>query len=113
MSNFVIDFMRDSFLGYQMHRIDTSPGLDSFARWLVDGIGSAAEQEDVYLQLCMCQPSDLLLALHAPRVTQVRASQDYAQVHEQSPPQLDLHVSDKLLVITADAEVGTLERRRC
>jgi hypothetical protein len=73
-----VDFMRDHFLRYREFRLDQSAGLDAYARWLVDGVGAAAETTGVYLQLCMAQPYDLLLALHAPRVTQVRASQDYA-----------------------------------
>ena len=70
--------MSENFWRYREFRIDRSPALDTFARWLVDGIAAAAEQNDVYMQLCMAQPSDMLLALHAPRVTQLRVSNDFS-----------------------------------
>ena len=77
MTTFEVDFMSYHFLLYREFRVDDSPGLDNYARWLI-GVGAAAEKTGVYMQLCMAQPRDVLLALHVPRATQIRASQDYA-----------------------------------
>ena len=78
MRVFEIDFLSRNFLQFPHHRLDLSPSKDQYARWLIDGIGASAERHGISVQLCMAMPFDVLLAVHAPSVTQIRASQDYS-----------------------------------
>ena len=50
----------------------------AFLKSVTKDIAEAAEHNDVYMQLCMAQPNDMMLALHAPRVTELRVSKDFS-----------------------------------
>ena len=68
-------------------------------RWLTS-MGAAADQVGVNIQYCLSLPRHALQALEIPRVTQARASNDYALhiMQKNSRPQWNIGISSMLAV---------------
>lgn len=66
------DFMDFLFLLFPIFQTNAT----AFETWL-DGMARAAWEHNASLQLCMALPSDMLMSLLLPVVTNARASQDY------------------------------------
>ena len=76
--------------------LPTRTNIDLGERWLTS-MGKAAEKMGINIQYCMSLPRHILQAIEIPRVTQARASDDYAvNLRSADKPQWNIGITSML-----------------